>query len=422
MTNSSKMTRSINAHLSGSSPVKSAGSLSMISMLAISVGMAAAPAQAQEMAEPAMIAPVQAPPAVSPQPAPTAPPTMAPTIAAPPASSPTAVKTETASPVTPDRADEMARKGGFNPETVAPEALAQIEREQQERKAAAAAKAVAASAKAPVKTSGRATSGSTATSSALNANAGSMIAAQNASATSDEMPTTQTFGAESAAGTVAASPTVEPAPEIAASPDALSGESGADWGLLAALAALLGVGGAGAYAATRRRKSKDQAATAVHHNDPLPDSLNAAIMPELRRDRVEQEVYSAADAEQAAVQSLEKKATTKAGFAEFVSSLPAFEAPLGKADRSVTLGQRRVAAAPRPYLAETDLSRTAGYFAANVDAMPTPQNPFLTRQKRLKRARFLDGKLNGTKAPNSKGRARVTGKMEVSRPLEPAYS
>lgn len=421
MTNNIQMTKSINAPLSGSSPVKTAGSLSMISMLAISVGIAAAPAQAQEMAEPAMISPVQATPVIAPQPAPTAPPTMAPTTAAPPASSPPPAKTATTPPVTQEQANDLATKGGFDAETVAPEALAQIEHEQQERKAAAAAKVAAASAKAPAKTSVRATSGSTTTGSAADPNADSMIAAQEPAATS-AMSATPTFGAENAAGTVAAIPTVEPAPEVAASPDALSGETGADWGLLAALAALLGVGSAGAYAATRRRKSKAQAATAVHSNDPLPASLNAAIMPELRRDRVEPEGRPMVDTEQAAVQSLESKATTKADFAQFVANLPAFEAPIGKADRSVTLGQRRVAAAPRPYLAEADLSRTAGYFTANVDAMPTPQNPFLTREKRLKRARFLDGKLNGTKAPIRKSRTRVTGEMQVSRPLEPAFS
>ena len=65
MTNSIKMSKSINASQSDGLPAKAAGSLSMISILAISVGMAAAPAQAQEMTAPAMTAPVQAPPVLS---------------------------------------------------------------------------------------------------------------------------------------------------------------------------------------------------------------------------------------------------------------------------------------------------------------------------------------------------------------------
>ena len=407
MTNSIKMMKSINAslyeRLYERLPAKAAGPVSMISILAISVGLAAAPAHAQDITVPDMIAPVQpvqAPPVISPQLEPTA----------PSASNPAAAKTATTPPVTQSRADDLASKGGFDAETVAPEALAQIEREQQARKAAAATAAAA-----PVKASGNRANGSSASNISADSNADSMIA-------SDAPAATPTFEAETAAGTVAAIPAVQPAPEVVSPPNSLSGETGADFGLLAALAALLGVGGAGTYAAARRRKSKGQVAPVVHGDDPLPVSLNAAIMPELRRNQVEPEARPMVDTDEAAVQSLESKATTKADFAQFVANLPSFEAPLGKTDRSVTLGQRRVAAAPKPYLAEADLSRTAGYFTANVDAMPTPQNPFLTRQKRLKRARFLDGKLASTKAPISKSPNRVTGEMQVSRPLEPAFS
>ncbi|WP_323801268.1 hypothetical protein [Parasphingorhabdus sp.] len=418
MTNNIKMMKSINGSLyerlnerlyEGLS-AKAAGPVSMISMLAISVGLAAAPAHAQDITVPAMIAPVQpvqsvqASPVISPQPEPTA----------PSASNPAAAKTATTPPETQSRADDLASKGGFDAETVAPEALAQIEREQQARKAAAATAAAA-----PVKASGSRANGSSASNISADSNADSMIA-------SDAPAAAPTFEAETAAGTVAAIPAVQPAPEVVSPPNSLSGETGADFGLLAALAALLGVGGAGAYAAARRRKGKGQAAPVVppvvHGNDPLPASLNAAIMPELRRNQVEPEARPMVDTDQTAVQTLESKATTKADFAQFVANLPSFDKPLGKADRSVSLGQRRVAAAPRPYLAEADLSRTAGYFTANVDAMPTPQNPFLTREKRLKRARFLDGKLASTKAPNSKSPTRVTGEMQVSRPLEPAFS
>ena len=417
MTNSIKMMKSINGslyerlnerlneRLYEGLPPKVAGPVSMISMLAISVGLAAAPAHAQDITVPAMIAPVQpvqAPPVISPQPEPTA----------PSASNPAAAKTATTPPETQSRADDLASKGGFDAETVAPEALAQIEREQQARKAAAATAAAAA---APVKASGSRTNGSSASNISADSNADSMIA-------SDAPAAAPTFEAETAAGTVAAIPAVQPAPEVVSPPNSLSGETGADFGLLAALAALLGVGGAGAYTAARRRKSKGHAAPVVHGDDPLPASLNAAIMPELRRNQVEPEARPMVDTDETAVQTLESKATTKADFAQFVANLPSFDQPLGKTDRSVTLGQRRVAAAPRPYLAEADLSRTAGYFTANVDAMPTPQNPFLTREKRLKRARFLDGKLASTNAPNSKSPTRVTGEMQVSRPLEPAFS
>lgn len=401
MTNSIKMTNSINAPVGDGLPGKTAGCVSMISMLAISVGMAAAPAHAQDMTASDVTVsqlPVPAPPVLSPQPAPTSPPTME----APLATSVPAVKAETTPPVTPDRADDLARKGGFDAETVAPEALAQIERErqeQQERKAAAekaaaakaaAAKAAAASIKTPIRTSGSATNGSVNT-----------VADNRA----ESMSSSRGSSAVAVASEMSAIPNLETAPEVAASPEAFPGDSDADWNLLAALAALLGIGGAGAYAASRRRKSKGQKAAELHSSDP-----------------VEADIRPTVDTAPTTAQPMKSKLTVKAGFAEFVANLPPLETPLGKADRNVKIGQRRVAAAPRPYLAEANLSRTEGYFTADVDAMPTPQNPFLTRQKRLKRARYLDGKLAGMKALLRNSRAKPVGEMQISRPLEPAFS
>lgn len=403
MTNNIKMTRSINVSLSDGSPAKTAGSLSVISILAISVGMVAVPAQAQEMEAPATTAPVQATPVISPQPAPTASPAMAPTMAAPPASSSPAAKTA----ATPERADDLASKGGFDPATVAPEALAQIEQEQQAREdaaaAAAAARAAAAKRAAPIATSAPLSDSATQAAPAFDADGSAGLA-------------------EGAVDSVAVIPMTSPVQELAAAPEAMPANGETDWSLLAALAALLGIGSAGAYAAARRRKSKGHVAIEARSNDPLPASLTATTMSKPRRDPVEEQVRPTVDAEQATAQSLESKATTEADFAAFVASLPAFEAQPDKAGRGTTMGQRRVAAAPRPYLAEADLSRTAGYFTAHVDAMPTPQNPFLTRQKRIKRARYLDGKLAGMKAPIGNSRTRIAGEMKVSRPLEPAFS
>ena len=57
------MTNNLNAPADSAFPVKPAGRLSMISMLAISVGIAASPVHAQDMIEPlgATLAPVPAP-------------------------------------------------------------------------------------------------------------------------------------------------------------------------------------------------------------------------------------------------------------------------------------------------------------------------------------------------------------------------
>ncbi|NRD91024.1 hypothetical protein C8024_18575, partial [Sphingopyxis sp. BSNA05] len=408
------MTRDFEMGRVKGSPGRNAGSLSMISILAISVGMAAAPAQAQEATAPVMSPPVQAPPLMSPQPAPpsqpatspTLTPTISPTIAAPPASSPPVVKARPASPVTPERADDLARKGGFDAETVAPEALAQIEQEQQQRQAAAAE---AAAAKRAASARSSATSaGSPATGSAGDSLAEGVIArpeAAIAAGTADAQ-----FGGQDAAATAVASPATQSVPQTTASPDAVSGEAGADWGLLAALAALLGIGGAGAYAASRRRKNKGELAAATYDSDPVPATLTAAAAPMAKSHAVEPEADPAADDGRIAARTPDSKAAVKADFAQFVAKLPAFDSSDGKPDRSVTLGQRRVAAAPKPYLAQADMARTAGYFTANVDAMPTPQNPFLTRQKRLKRARYLDSKLAAMNAGSRESRTKFPAK------------
>lgn len=383
---------------------KSAGPLSMISMLAISAGIAAAPAQAQSVIAPSDM-PMQSPVAVpTPSPAP------APAMQSPPVTSIPSAEARTIAPVTPNGADDLATQGGFGAATVAPEALAQIEREQQARQAAA--KAAAAKAASTTASPARVRTDS---------------APALASAASTPVATTgpangeaETMNAESTGDSVAGFDAVPPimqstpaTPEGAATPADLSGET--DWGLLAALAALLGVGSVGAYAASRRRKVRAQPVVAADQGEPDSDPVMAATMPELRGEPVVAEPGSAALAAQ-------RSASTKTDFSAFVGNLPPFEAPRSKADRHVKNAQRRVAAAPRPYLGEADLSRQSGYFMAHVDAMPTPQNPFLTRQMRLKRARHLDRKLVEIKAANAMRPNQVSGTMEAARPLEPAYS
>ncbi|CAN0557450.1 unnamed protein product, partial [Ectocarpus sp. 8 AP-2014] len=75
--------------------------------------------------------------------------------------------------------------------------------------------------------------------------------------------------------------------QSAATPETLAEGGEADWGLLAALAALLGVGGAGAYAAARRRKNRGRNDAETLGRDPLPASMEKAIMPELRREQAD---------------------------------------------------------------------------------------------------------------------------------------
>ncbi|VWX56169.1 hypothetical protein [Sphingorhabdus sp. 109] len=406
MTTSSKMTSSIDKGLNNGLPASSTRSLSMISIFAIAVGMVAAPAQAQDIPAPDIIPPVQAPPVASPQPVPAANPTISPTIAMPQAGRPPAVEAAPAPQVTPEQADELARQGGFDAETVAPEALVQIEKEQLERQAAAdAAAAKAASVRA--------------SSSRANVSA-TEVPAQNPVAEPVSYNNAAVSEAVGLAAPVAATSAFQPAPEITATPDVQSSEPGADWGLLAALAALLGIGGAGAYAASRRR-NKDEAA--MRGTDPVPASPTAIAVPDERRNSMQEEIAPAGEKQRIpAATPFGSRTTTSTNFATFVGTLSSFKMLTGKPDRNVPLGQRRVAAAPKPYLAQADLQRTAGYFTANVDAMPTPQNPFLTRKNRLKRARFLDGKLAALNALSRESRPRISGGTEVTRSLEPAFS
>ncbi len=413
------MTNSINEPIGSRFPGKSAGRVSMISMLAISVGMAAAPAQAQDMTTPTTTAPVPTPAPIilSPQPASASSPTNAPTTASPPASSPAAGKADATPPVTTNRANDLARKGGFDAQTVAPEAFAQIESEQQARKAAAE-KAAATSAKQLVKVPVSTANGS-ANNAATDRTERAAIAREPLSYPEADSSADPAIGA---IGPVAAIPNVPLAPpETVAAPEAVVG-SNADWGLLAALAALLGVGGAGAYAVGRRRKSKGQATAETYSRVSLPASMNEAIMPELRRDPVVADIHPTVDADKAKARPREGKVSTKITFADFVANLPELDEPDAKSEHRGTIGERRVVAAPRPYLGEADLSRPEGYFMANVLSIPTPQNPFLTRQKRLKRARLLDGKLTETKASVGKARRKMDRQMASPRLLEPAFS
>jgi len=395
------MTNNNNPARNGSS-VKAAGRLSMISAMAFSAGLAATPAQAQSVIAPSDM-PMQSPVAVPP-PAP-APQTSIVT-PGPAAPMPTA-EAQTIPPATPERAQALATKGGFDATTVAPEALAQIENEQQARQAAAAEADAAAKAAAARAVSAR--RNAPADGSADSRPGGGAVASAPTLASSEAVPIAG-FGSLPAMSEPAT------APETAAAPADLPAET--DWTLLAALAGLLGIGGVGAYAATRRRKSKVEPVTADHVADEREAesaAIIAATMPELRRDAIEVERRNPMPPQKQRVEAKEH-------LADFVAGLPSYDAPRSKADRNVTIGQRRVVAAPRPYLGEADLGRQPGYFMAHVDAIPTPQNPFLTRPKRLKRARHLDRKLAEIKAANALKPNSVSVRMHDTRPLQPAYS
>ena len=389
------MTNCDNATRTAGFPGKAAARVSMISMMAIAVGIAAAPVHAQSTIDPSDM-PMQSPVAA---------PTPAPVTQPAPVTIMPATKATASPPVTSDRADALATDGGFDAATVAPEALAQIEAEKQARKAAAAKTAAAA----------RASAADRAPTAARNSD---MPVDSGANGTATNSASSNLAATEPApvAGFESAPAVIQPAPaasDTATAPADISGES--DWTLLAALAGLLGLGGVGAYAATRRRKHKDEPVAreyAAGKSEPERSAVAAAIMPELRRDPVGE----------AASLPGEPGAGAKAHLAGFVAGLPSFEEPGSTADHHITIGERRVAAAPRPYLGEADLARRPGYFTAHVDAIPTPQNPFLTRQKRLERARHLDAKLAEMKAAQAMDPTRITGNMQVTRPMAPAYS
>tara|TARA_R110002126_G_scaffold152831_2_gene299970 strand:+ start:4155 stop:5327 length:1173 start_codon:yes stop_codon:yes gene_type:complete len=390
------MTNSKNARQTAGFSDKAAGRLSMISILAISAGLAAAPAQAQTVIEPSdmpMQSPVASPEPVQ-QPAPV---TVTPSTGA-----------ETTPMVSPDRADALATDGGFDAATVAPEALAQIEAEKQARKAAAekaeqsaaAVRTAAAERSAALARNSNAPATVTPTPDMTAAPAASMLA------TADPAPVTASDTAPAG---------IEPAP-VTTDPAVAAGDLPADseWTLLAALAGLLGLGGMGAFVASRRRKSKVQATApeyAAQRSERETAAVAAATMPELRRDPVETAAGSGAQSTTAAID-----------FKGFVAGQPSFEEPRSRADHNIPLGQRRVAAAPRPYLSEVDLARSPGYFTTHVDAIPTPQNPFLTRQRRLKRARHLDARLAEMKENQAMRPDRISGAMLGARSPEPVFS
>ena len=394
------MTNSKNARQTAGFPDKAAGHLSMISILAISAGLAAAPAQAQTVIEPSdmpMQSPVASPEPVQ-QPAPV---TVTPSTGA-----------ETTPMVSPDRADALATDGGFDAATVAPEALAQIEAEKQARKAAAekaeqsvaAVRTAAAERSAALARNSSAPATVTPTPDMTAAPAASMLA------TADPAPVTASDTAPAG---------IEPAP-VTTDPAVAAGDLPAEseWTLLAALAGLLGLGGMGAFVASRRRKSKVQATApeyAAQRSERETAAVAAATMPELRRDPVETAAGSGA-------QSVGHGTTAAIDFKGFVAGQPSFEEPRSRADHNIPLGQRRVAAAPRPYLSEADLARSPGYFTTHVDAIPTPQNPFLTRQRRLKRARHLDAWLAEMKANQVMRPDRISGAMLGARSPEPVFS
>lgn len=66
-----------------------------------------------------------------------------------------------------------------------------------------------------------------------------------------------------------------------------------------------------------------------------------------------------------------------------------------------------------------DYTKPAGYYAAHVDAGPTPINPFLTRTNRLRRARFLDSQLERRAAREALATPVASPKTR-ERALEPA--
>lgn len=175
-------------------------------------------------------------------------------------------------------------------------------------------------------------------------------------------------------------------PHLAVAAEASLTDIASDWEPFAALAAIMGIGGA--YAARRRRKGK-----------AWPGAVPAMAQP-----------------------TAEDMEATKAEFARFVATLPALETMDGKADRKVEIAGYRVAAAPRPYLGEADLFRANGHFTAHVDAVPDAKNPFLTRRKRLKRAQLLDARLAEMKAVMVQNIVSPPDKRQTPRTLESAFS
>lgn len=125
---------------------------------------------------------------------------------------------------------------------------------------------------------------------------------------------------------------------------------------LAALAGLLGIGAVGGAVIARRRRRKSVA--------DVPAAATAVPEPTAKRDRVIAPV-AAARAE-----------------------------PSQSARQAVLRDEARVAPAATASLrARIDYTKPAGYYESMVDQGPNAINPFLTRRKRLARAKFLDREL-----------------------------
>lgn len=127
--------------------------------------------------------------------------------------------------------------------------------------------------------------------------------------------------------------------------------------LLAALAALFGLGGAaGILAFRRRRANRDDAVEAIEPAAALPLAMHEPVRHEPR---------------------------TAPRAAAVRQRMPLVSADSTKVRPTAT----------GSLVEKIDFSKPAGYYEASVDQAPSPENPFLTRTKRLSRARFLDRQL-----------------------------
>jgi hypothetical protein len=133
----------------------------------------------------------------------------------------------------------------------------------------------------------------------------------------------------------------------------------ADWALFGGL---LGIGGIAAAAALSRRR----------RSDPRPRS------PMLDRPH---EIVPSAAAPTVTADRQSNWTAPRVG--------PVSAAPLVSASVATLVGARHNRAATTNS-GSTPVRQGAGRHEAMVDAGPTPDNPFLTRRKRLIRARFLD--------------------------------
>ncbi|MCA1748146.1 MAG: hypothetical protein LC634_00925 [Sphingomonadales bacterium] len=125
---------------------------------------------------------------------------------------------------------------------------------------------------------------------------------------------------------------------------------------LAALAGLLGLGAVGGVMVARRRRKPDADAP-------------AAVI---------------AQAEPIAAEPAEP----------IVAPAMARTEPERPTRKSIPLGEARVQpAATGSLIDRIDFTRPAGYYESMVDQGPSPINPFLTRRKRIARAKFLDREL-----------------------------